>query len=33
VAIFDVFDGVVIPEPGLAGLLLGFGMLGLRRRR
>jgi hypothetical protein len=32
-AMFDVFDGVVVPEAGVAGLLLGFGVLGLRRRR
>jgi hypothetical protein len=32
-AMFDVYDGVVVPEPGVAGLLLGFGVPGLRRRR
>jgi hypothetical protein len=32
-ALFDVFDGVVIPEPGAAELLLGLGVLGMRRRR
>jgi hypothetical protein len=31
-AMFDVFDGVVIPEPSALGLI-GLGMLALRRRR
>jgi hypothetical protein len=31
-AMFDVFDGVVIPEPGALGVV-GLGLLALRRRR
>jgi hypothetical protein len=31
-AMFDVFDGVVVPEPAALGLV-GLGVLGLRRRR
>jgi hypothetical protein len=32
-AMFDVFDGVVVPEPGALGLLALAGLVGLRRRR
>jgi hypothetical protein len=31
-ALFDVFDGVFVPEPGVVGLM-GFGLLALKRDR
>jgi hypothetical protein len=32
-AMFDVFDGVVVPEPGALSLLGLAGLLALKRRR
>jgi hypothetical protein len=30
---FDVFRGVVVPEPGVWGVVMGLGMMGMRRGR
>jgi hypothetical protein len=32
-AMFDVFDGVLVPEPGILGLLALAGLLAQPRRR
>jgi choice-of-anchor B domain-containing protein len=31
--LFDAFNGIMVPEPGMAGLLLGVGAFGMRRGR